>query len=148
MDNKKLASAMCKIAVKNIVWKTSRFNVTEFIQSTLELLSSAPTCTATERAFLDEIREKGRYNPGYNAIEIGGGTVIYHKDFQWAMVKELVNDTKTKQKLIREIRNRQMQLAYIQDVEQQAESSYQYGEGKISGLQECLRYIEEILPNE
>jgi hypothetical protein len=52
---------------------------------------------------------------------------------------------KPKQKLIREIRNRQMQLAYIQD-EQQTESSYQYGEGKISGLQECLRYIEEILP--
>ena len=51
-----------------------------------------PTCTATERMFLDEIMEKGKYNPGYDAIEIGEGTVVYNKDFQWAMVKELVNE--------------------------------------------------------
>ncbi len=53
-------------------------------------------CSKNERMFLDELREKGKYNPGGDAIEIGKNTIIYNKDFQWANPKELVNDTETK----------------------------------------------------
>lgn len=52
-----------------------------------------------------------------------------------------------KQKLIEAVNKRIRDLEYVQD-EQQTEGSYQYGEGKISGLHECLKLIEEILPNE
>ena len=50
-----------------------------------------PTCTANGRKFLDEIREKGKYNPENDAIEIGENTIIYNKDFQWANFQGLVD---------------------------------------------------------
>lgn len=53
--------------------------------------SDSPTCTANERKFLDEIREKGKYNKYCNTVEIGE-TVIHNKDFQWALIEELVNE--------------------------------------------------------
>lgn len=62
------------------------------MSTSLSTDNNSHTCTPTERAFLDEIREKGRYNRIYDAIEIGESTIIYNEDFQWALIKELVNE--------------------------------------------------------
>lgn len=50
-----------------------------------------------------------------------------------------------KQKLIEAVEKRIENLEYVQD-EQQTKAAFQYGEGKISGLKECLKLIEGILP--
>jgi len=54
-----------------------------------------PTCTATERKFLDEIREK--FAPGYDSIKmikpdvIGSRVCLFQKDFKTPL-KKLVNE--------------------------------------------------------
>lgn len=62
--------------------------------------SDLPICTATERAFLDELKSKSKYiGKGmgeclqYNGKE--GTTEIYQYDFK-TQLKELVNDIQTK----------------------------------------------------
>lgn len=58
-------------------------------------LATRPTCTATERKFLDEIREKGKWSAKDEAIYLGQYGVITQAYFD-TDIKELVNDTKTK----------------------------------------------------
>ena len=56
-------------------------------------LSENPTCTATERAFLDELREKGKiFGADDPAIEVGEWTQISQSDFTKCNLKELVNE--------------------------------------------------------
>lgn len=49
-----------------------------------------PTCTSNERAFLDEIREKGKYNENIGCVYIKGtASELYERDFK-VVLKELV----------------------------------------------------------
>lgn len=68
----------------------------EFIGKLRQIMP--PTRTPNERAFLDELREKGKWsesNDEYTGIAIGDYTFINQSDFT-TQLKELVNDTKTK----------------------------------------------------
>lgn len=50
------------------------------------------TCTATERMFLDEIREKGKYRENIGCVYIPGtASELYERDFK-IVLKELVNE--------------------------------------------------------
>lgn len=58
-----------------------------------EMILKTPTCTATERMFLDEIREKGvlfKYKTASNAIGIGS-TIIDQVDFK-TNIENLTNE--------------------------------------------------------
>jgi len=44
--------------------------------------SDSPTCTANERKFLDEIREKGEWASSYGAIWLDNGSEIFQSDLE------------------------------------------------------------------
>ena len=63
------------------------------INGLIDILVRIPTCTATERMFLDEIREKGvlfKYKTASNAIGIGS-TIIDQVDFK-TNIENLTNE--------------------------------------------------------
>jgi hypothetical protein len=66
----------------------TKFKVNKFLPSEWQI------CTPTERAFLDEIREKGKWHPdnlyGYSRVNVGD-TKLYQSDFK-ANLQELVNE--------------------------------------------------------
>lgn len=52
-----------------------------------------PVCSSSERAFLDELREKGKiFGTDDPAIEVGEWTQISQSDFTKCNLKELVNE--------------------------------------------------------
>ena len=59
-------------------------------------LMSLEHCTPTERAFLDELREKGEFTEIGNICIKEGASILWKTDFTKSNLKELVNDTKTK----------------------------------------------------
>jgi len=60
-----------------------------FIEGLREIMPF--TCTVTERMFLDEIREKGKYRENIGCVYIPGtASELYERDFK-IVLKELVN---------------------------------------------------------
>lgn len=54
-------------------------------------LEENPTCSSTERAFLDELREKGKITQSGNLCIKGGSSIVWKCDFTKCDLKELVN---------------------------------------------------------
>jgi len=46
------------------------------------VMPKAPTCTANERKFLDEIREKGEWASSHGAIWLDNGSEIFQSDLE------------------------------------------------------------------
>lgn len=86
---------MDKLSVELSKWRADRPD--EWIMDTFireaKKLESTSTCTANERKFLDEIREKGvlfKYKTASNAIGIGS-TIIDQVDFK-TNIENLTNE--------------------------------------------------------
>lgn len=67
------------------------------INGLIDILVRIPTCTATERMFLDEIRELYEWNdhlgfPHLQRKEITKYSNIYQQDFKKTNLRELVNE--------------------------------------------------------
>jgi len=80
---------------ENAVWKSDQ---DKFVARLSSALASRPTCTATGRMFLDEIREKGRWSEDDENLAMeglitfpDGDTTIWQPDFKTPL-KELVNE--------------------------------------------------------